>query len=523
MGLVLVNIYITMVYFYRDAREVSSPTEQSLSTNGNSNSREAARHEDAIAHRDGLDEKPTPQLFTAAHEVWPFADMDSVIRRMVPHKHLGPNVSIDANGIVDLATATYPNAPQGEDWRKAYEYHNRLVTQTGCNMLQVPFQPDQDARCIAYLTNVQQWRILKPLAMGFDQRTIKFEVEFEAVMEAGTSSPIPLSIGSILKVPQKLFPNEAFSEVASFVADRVMHIRRVPPTGWVCIPVKMLRASVEQFGGSVETVEEFLEESKSHNYTEWVEKDLFQFVEHGRGFQTDASGAPCIGASIQLRVADVSHLLDSALKIPYIPHNESWFRFLDIAHHHLDDRGHPLFFKEKFAASIIHISELNAFDYIIGNGDRSPNKNNFVVGGCVRQRECGNRHHDNIYLRHPNHPTYVHLDQGMGFYGNPRRNPIVESVNLHKKDADQEDTFCLFRAPLMNRVSQLHEIVSGEGRDAVSLFEQLMSEQLPEGVRHFVSSHALKQCHDRMTKLLHLVHRCMKLENPKVRRFVIAP
>lgn len=513
LGLVLVNIYITMSYFYREAREVSVPGEQSPSANS-----PEATSEDI--HRPVVVES-APELYTAAQDAWPFRDMDHLVERYTSRKYHGPNVTFDASGQLDLSRAEYVDAPFGEDWMLAYEHHNHLVRNTGCNALQVPFQPSHDARCISYLTNVANWKVLKPLAMGFDQRTIKFEVEFLTTVDANNVS-IPLTIGSILKVPQKLFPNEAFSEAASFVADRVLQIRRVPPTGWVCIPVPMLRAAVQQFGGSVETVEEFLEESKAHNYTEWVEKDLFEYVEKSRGFSTNAEGTPCIGASIQLKVADVAHLLDSALKIPYVPHNESWFRYMDLAHHQTEN-GRPLFYKEKFAASILHISELNTFDFIIGNGDRSPNKNNFVVGGCTRPRECGNRHHDKLYLRHPNHPTYVHLDQGMGFYGSPRRNPIAEAVNRHKKSPDEEDTFCVFRAPLINRVAQLHEIVSGEGRDAVSLFEQKMTEELPDGVRHFVSSHTLKQCHDRMTKLLHLVHRCTKIENSRIRKFVIAP
>jgi hypothetical protein len=515
MGLVLLNIYITMAYFYREAREASSPAEESLSTKN----RDDEVHLNTEVQLD--ESERAPQVYQPT-KAWPFEDMDHLIQKLLPHKFWGPNVSIDSNGRVDFVGATYTNAQPGEDWRASYEYHNQLVEKTGCNLLQVPFLAHQDARCISYLTNVTNWRALKPLAMGFDQRTIKFEVEFEAVYLDGGAQPIPLSIGSILKVPQRLFPNEAFSEVASFVADRVMHIRRIPPTGWVCIPVSMLRTSVERYGSTVETVDEFLEESKARNYTEWIEKDLFEYVQRGKGFGTDDSGAQCIGASIQLKVADVSHLLDSALKIPYTPHNESWFRFLDLAHHH-NDRDLPLFYKEKFAPSILHISELNAFDFIIGNGDRSPNKNNFVVGGCVRTRECGNRDHQSLYLRHPNHPTYVHLDQGMGFYGSPRRNPIADAVNAHKKDSKQDDTFCLFRAPLVNRVTQLHEVVSGEGRDAVSRFEQLMLAKLPDGVRDFVTPHVLKQCHDRMTKLLHLVHRCTKLENERIRRFVIAP
>lgn len=520
LGLVLVNIFITMKYFYQDATKRQAASQpNSADSNAEEPVASVKQAESDLplepAAQAPEDPDTVPAVYEYSRHTWPYEDIDSFLRKVVSEKHWGPAAARDAS------TGLYNTSGVEPQKVAAYALHNQLIERTGCDLLTVPFVSASDARCIAYLTDVKHWRVFKPLAMGYDQRTIKFEVDFDPfVAPDGTNVSM---LGSILKVSQKLFPNEAFSEVAAYHADRVMHINRIPPTGWVCIPVSMIRQSIATFGSTVETVDEFLEESKAHNYSEWVEKDLFQYAERAHGISTDpVSGQPCIGASIQLRVADVAHLLDSALKIPYIPHNESWFRFLDLAHKH-DESDRPLFHKEKFAPSILHISELNTFDFVIGNGDRSPNKNNFVVGGCTRKRDCGNPRHDPFFLYHPGHPTYVHLDQGMGFYGNPRRNPIGESVSHHKKDESSDDTFCLFRTGLINRLVYLHESVEGSGKTAVSRFERLMLHRLPAGVKVFVTPHTLKQCHDRMTKLLHLVERCNALSNHRIRKFVMTP
>jgi hypothetical protein len=440
------------------------------------------------------------RAFVHNKTVWPYADMDDMVRSLVDRKFWGPDVPVLPSGHYDFKRGVYDKPAVAE----AYEVQERVFELTGCNNINVPFLIGEDQRCIEYLTNMANWKELKPLPMEFDQRTIKFEAVFHALrLQDGQHRSGGHLVKSIMKVPQRLFPNEAFSEVASFHADRVMQINRIPPTGWVCIPEDMIRSSVAQYAATTETVDEFLQESGAANYSDWIEKDLFKYAKDAKLFaHTNGGEGHCVYASIQLKVADVFHLLDSALKIPYKAHNDSWHRYFN-----LGDGKEPIFYTEYFAPSILHISELSTFDYAIGNGDRSPNKNNFVAGGCTRKSECADRGRGK-YVFHPNHPTYVHLDQGMGFYGSPKRNPIKDGI--HAMAASKPPTFCFFRAPLLSRLDEL--VVEAEGDDGKkkSLFERSMWEVLPKGIRHFVTEKKLKTSADNMRAVLALARRCLQ-------------
>ena len=468
----------------------------------------------------GSVDKGSP-AFLHNRSVWPFDDLDDWLKATVDKKFWGPQVPVLPDGHFDFSHGTYDK----DSIREAYDVEEQVFKQTGCNSINVPFLNSEDDGCVTYLTTMANWKMLKPLPMEFDQRTIKFEAVFhEQKLHDGQHRGGVHLVKSILKVPQRLFPNEAFSEVASYHADRVMQINRIPPTGWVCIPEDMIRRSVEQFAGTTETVDEFLQESGAANYSDWIEKDLFDYARDAKLFShtSEHDGRrKCIFASIQLKVADVFHLLDSALKIPYKAHNDSWHRYFDLSGQR-DADGRPSFAKEPFAPSLLHISELCTFDYAIGNGDRSPNKNNFVVGACTRKSECADRGHGKFYVYHPNHPTYVHLDQGMGFYGAPKRNPIKDSMlPKGKNEADAAPpTFCFFRAPLLSRFEALVQEEEVKGKK-VSLFERMMWEILPKGIRHYVTERKLKQSADNMRAVLGLARRC--LAQPSFAPYVLGP
>jgi hypothetical protein len=394
----------------------------------------------------------------------------------------------------DIVRASVPQ----EDWRPTTGQHaedsragaEALHRSTGCDVMTIPFNPTSDEACIRYMTDVTKWNELVPLAMRFDARTIKFQVKFA-----------DRNLHSILKVPQRLFPNEAFSEVAAYHADRVLETQRIPPTGWVCIPIKTVNKATEAFGRTVETEQEFLKDSGVQNYSDWIQKDLLDYAKHARLVEQTNTGEDCIGASIQLHVADVHHLLDSPLRIPYKAHNTSWYRFFDLTTEDPTDAIRRIVNKP-WVASIVHIAELNAFDYVIGNGDRSPNKNNFIVGKCTKHLEYCDEDTDQFKATwlHLGPPTFVHLDQGMGFYDSPRNNPLGASMRSNNV------TFCHFRAPFLNRMQRLAD----EGRDRGGAgFDTLMAARLPAKVKEFVSKKSLRKCHRRLEEVLGKAEQCL--------------
>jgi hypothetical protein len=335
---------------------------------------------------------------------------------------------------------------------------------------------------------------------------------------------------------------------------------------------------------------------------------------------------------------DVGHLLDSALQIPYIPHNASWMSMYDLDRILVDPSTvatlppseleelsgyedyfagdgtdpspvsttpppvkHQLlrYFHKRYLPSVVHLSEIATFDYVIGNGDRSPNKNNFVVGGC--KHRCSNSlesyypHRKDKHgkkkkgkgrsLKHTGVPNYVHLDQGMGWYPTMevRNNPIGKAYHsYHKLQQQQEGDknkkveefhFCLFRAPLLNRIRQLvkdHPVKAGrswfhhlmretsegtamQGEAAVvpsnpagdddteqesdhDMEEETLAIQqlhalepllpVPSDIQKFLSGSVLQQCSKRMLHILLVADRCLEvgaLSSPDAASWVITP
>ena len=470
--------------------------------------------------------------------------MDDIIRTKIPKRHWGP--SEDAIISSD-----------------SYKDHARFVEATGCDLLSVPFNPASDDKCIAYMLNRDNWKELRPLPMEFDQRTVKFEIVFKPV-----GNGITTQLATMIKVPQRMFPYESFSEVAAFHADRIFKINRVPPTTILWLPLSQIQVALDTYGHQMTAVEEFLKESQVSTYREWVEKDFINYTAKMKWQQVDeTTNLLSVPISMQLRIADVGHMLDTALSIPYKSHNTSWHRFFDLIGQRdplpegeepivLADgeeaisghvaqryeqllRRRPIFMKERFVGSIVHISELATFDMVIGNDDRSPNKNNFVVGGC-RDKYGGGCADVPVLnaLKHPGPPTYVHLDQGMAFYNTPKRSALFSSI----RDVAEEDkppTFCMFRTPQINRMRELaalsvaNEAPIDDGRGHVTpdanvddkrlrtLFHKLMSRRLPPIVKLYVDSQTLRGCSRRLHRVIRLFDKCMAYD--EIRPFVLAP
>lgn len=434
----------------------------------------------------------SPELVHPDTEKWPDVDLEAMLQRTVPRKAWG--------------------RPLAEQSALAVETVTRARTLSGCNPIDVPFNPSEDDACIRTMTNTSLWAELLPEPMRYDSRTIKFRIRFADA--AGGAA-----LESIVKVPQRLFPYEAFSEVAAYHADRVLGVRRIPPTGWACIPTRMIRMAVALHAEGLETIDDFLKDSHAANFADWVDRDLFQYAAENQLLERNGAnggGEECVGASIQSRVADAVHLLDSTLRIPYIPHNASWHKHFD-----LTTSGRVLFAEKKYVASLVHIADVNAFDFVTGNHDRSPNKNNFVVGGCASKcRARRQEEEQEERLVHPGHPTFVHLDQGMAFYGTPNTNPITLAIKRKKKEG-VDNTFCLFRAPTVNQLYKMAE--PDATQPELSVFHTAMTARVassPRAIRGFLSESKLRDCTKRIRQLLAVVESCLK---QPFSRWVIAP
>ena len=86
--------------------------------------------------------------------------------------------------------------------------------------------------CVTGVSFVPQ---VKAMASLFDERTVKFKVRMKAK-----------GLWAILKVPQRMFSQEPYSEYVAWVMDRILHYNRIPPTAWVdAVPLSMLKVPPE--------------------------------------------------------------------------------------------------------------------------------------------------------------------------------------------------------------------------------------------------------------------------------------
>ncbi|AAZ12235.1 hypothetical protein, conserved [Trypanosoma brucei brucei TREU927] len=490
--------------------------------------------------REGAAQTAWSLLNTENGSLWGYVGgIDSLIEKRVDRAYWGPTMFRSNEGTVNESTVTnvvserFRNLNMSEaEMKRRYKRHQLVKEVTGCDSLSVPFNPLHDSRCINFMTNSSNWLDVVPIGQNVDQRTIKFRLLFKPLrINASYSVEYPLE--TFVKVPQKYFVLEAASEVVAFNVDRLLLVNRVPPTGLGCLPLNTLRGSVNKYKHNTSTFKKFLQDSKAENYEQWIEKDLFHFLRRAKHhLRKNGNNQTCVLVSIQLKIADVVHFLETPMRIPYRVFSDTWFDYFDLRANvgELED-GLPTFAHERHYPGVLHLAALAMFDYVIGNMDRSPFKNNFVVGGVANQLVS-----DNTTLLHPNHPTFVYLDHGSSFrLRRPERNPIAKSHIGFENG--KEDTFCLFRGPLLRRIQELTgpsgEVTHGNKakeeaygaahnhRSTETLFTHMLRERVPPEVYSVIDSSNLDLVVVRMKELLAMAGRC--LSDERIRRTVLFP
>eukprot|EP01060_Flectonema_neradi_P007564 TRINITY_DN15302_c0_g1_i1.p1 TRINITY_DN15302_c0_g1~~TRINITY_DN15302_c0_g1_i1.p1 ORF type:complete len:525 (+),score=98.75 TRINITY_DN15302_c0_g1_i1:54-1628(+) len=236
---------------------------------------------------------------------------------------------------------------------------------------------EEKEQCVKYLSNKANWKYLRPMnSVLSEARTIKFMIQY--------NDP---EVKAIIKMPQYKFIVEPYSELASYVADNLLGMHRVPATAWVPIQLSWFRASMSVIMPDV--------------YVQWVECFIFKRKELKDSIKKwpATPGEQSLHVSIQLWMKGVKELSKTSVKLSH--------KVLD----KLFDPRNPYEASssmEKWA--ITETSELQIFDHIIGNNDRTLHKNAFAVGKCGQSRWiCSGKDTSN-------YPRMVFLDQGSSFY-----------------------------------------------------------------------------------------------------------
>ena len=248
-----------------------------------------------------------------------------------------------------------------------------------------------------------------------EARTIKFMIQY-----------YDPQVKAIVKMPQFKFIVEPYSEFASYVADNLLGIHRVPATAWVPIQLSWFRASMSVIMPDV--------------YVQWVECFIFRRKELKGSIKKWEStpGELSLHVSIQLWMKGVKELSKTSVKLPH--------KLLDKLFH----PGEPLkelSSMEKWA--ITETSDLQVFDHIIGNNDRTLHKNAFAVGNCDKPLWVCSGSDTSKY------PRMVFLDQGSSFYSSGKK-PTRVSV------FDQGSKVCQIRRRTFTAINSLKGTVFTE-------------------------------------------------------------
>ncbi|KAH9578305.1 hypothetical protein LSM04_001324 [Trypanosoma melophagium] len=393
------------------------------------------------------------------------------------------------------------------------------------------------------------WVRIEPLAPSFEQRTIKFQANICFFCEQETLPVCLAKIAFIIKVPQKQFPTEPFAEVAAFQVDRTLDVRRVPVTFLFPIPLAVLQETVRRRSQRKIRMIPLLSHGKRREtYEMWLENDFFLFVtKHGKWGKANEKkkggdeevfthrGGEEVWCSFQLRIKEVIPLLRSPLYVPYSKKKPGWHRWFN-----------PLYAEMIIPhGSLAALSEQAMLDYIMGNNDRSPNKNSFVVGGsrsCSSDKNNKNNNNDNKNSDSSGNgtvnceegemeekmcrpsgmvPTILHVDHGLAFQWGTTglvNNPLAKQKG--------KETFCIFYKPLLFRLwviekalvqqhteSKTHLEWSACEEKSKSMREKMwmkfLMRNISSTVRRALGDTAFQACGVRVVRLLQRANKCL--------------
>eukprot|EP00659_Diplonema_papillatum_P022728 gene22728-34803_t len=290
-------------------------------------------------------------------------------------------------------------APKHAGWQLPTEQNEELATT--CDPSNYEPSAEELSECVSFLSDLRNWKYLRPMSSILSKaRTIKFVMQ--------TSDP---AVKAVLKIPQFKFVVEPYSEYASFSIDRLLNLRRVPPTAWVAVPVDWLRASMAVLMPS--------------EYVQWVECFVFNHKQTKNHVKEWQPGVLSIYVSVQLWMKDVHELRSTSLRLSKSVVEEG----LDPA------SGYGATSKIETWA-LEETSDLKVFDFIIANQDRTLLKNTFAVGKCGEPPwDCDS------FADLKRVPHMVFLDQG--------------SSLVAVRDQSMSSTVCKFRKRTFEAARQL--------------------------------------------------------------------
>eukprot|EP00756_Hemistasia_phaeocysticola_P057724 Hpha_TRINITY_DN34333_c0_g1::TRINITY_DN34333_c0_g1_i1::g.109671::m.109671 len=359
-------------------------------------------------------ERSEPKAVEGPPEDWPLPVALSVHSDKMATK-LDKNIEQSSAVFVDFSE------PKSDGWRLPTPLAGTEeieVDGTDCRSSDFVFSAERDATCLRYLGAVNKtWKRLKPMyAILMDARTIKFKAKLES------------GVWTILKLAQFKFMFEPYSEFLAFHVDRLLGLYRVPPVAWALIPADWLRAAASA------TMNSF--------YVQWLERYILSrkelqhaikpWLNHWTGQQQ------ALWLTAQLWMEGVKPLARTGAGLP-----PGFNAMLDPSSGRWPppDGAQGLW-------RLGELSDLYVFDHIIGNSDRTPNKNAFGVGQCNNPAwDCSKtEREDGKKLR----PRMVFVDQGSSFYGlgEPQRSPL-------RSNKKGNSTICRFRRRTIDSVMSL--------------------------------------------------------------------
>eukprot|EP00759_Apiculatamorpha_spiralis_P032701 PhF_6_TR34142/c1_g1_i1/m.49867/K21958/FAM20C; extracellular serine/threonine protein kinase FAM20C len=345
-----------------------------------------------------------------------------------------------------------------------------------CNPNATEFTFESDRNCKEYLSNLHNIISIRPMSSVLSTgRTIKFRVQYKGKEEA------------VMKVSQTKFVLEPASEVCAYVLDRVVGFNRVPLVLWQPFPLDWLRATSTLFGTFYATwFHRFVVQNPSVSKLTFPCKKYNLHVLPGLEFEANPM---CFNVSLQLFVNNVVDALESSVAPPPkmstltnpsrpIPDDIPWSQR-----------------SATFNASVLELTNMYLFDFMIANTDRGYGHNHFAFSHV---------------------PRYVYLDQGSSFYKrqHPDGNPFHNTTG-----------YCRHSRMLLGKISSLVSTAStpttvrphrksggGGGSGGVSgpLIDAVRA-GLPKGIQHLVAKNSLRSCQERLDYIWDHIQNCVAL------------